>query len=246
MRVLDLDLDFFVSPIENWKSGKDRLSEDEFSVEPLDSIRAFLEKTCHLDRHHPTPGRLLEEHVEAFEVLRELSKSSGGPASIDLDHVDAHSDLDGGMTSTWSYLFTKYLHLPNDERAKRATADGRMNSGNFLVFAAACGWLRHLSFIHPPEWKDDIMHYYVKDFYYRSGYIQLRRIHKADLDAAGIMAPIEKVAHQMEPPIPFTVLPRAHFAPKAPYDFVLLTRSPGFTPKSADAAYDMIAEYLKT
>lgn len=44
----------------------------------------------------------------------------------------------------------------------------------------------------------------------------------------------------LEPPVPFSREVIQHFQAPAPFNFVCLARSPGFTPKTADVLYDAI------
>jgi len=246
MRILDIDLDFFVRPIAHEREGSDRLPEAEVEeVASIDTISTFLETQCNLSRKRKTPGMLFEEHEEVFAAIRLMAEKQDIAGKLELDHVDAHSDTGSGWGISWRYVFTELLQQPPEGRLDPHRGPKALNSGNFIIFLAACRWLKCVNFYYPVGWKNEIQHVFMKDFSAYSPFIQLKRYNSEDIALAGVSAPLDKIPHELEPGIPFTCLPAKAMQPGAPYDWVFLTRSPAFTPKSADAAFDFISGYLE-
>jgi hypothetical protein len=246
IRVLDLDLDFFVSPIANFISGKQRLNDDEYSVDQIDSIAQFLETQCGLTAVNRLPAKLFEEHDQVFDYLRMLKADPWREQQVDLHHIDAHSDTGGGLTSCWHYVFSEYLHLPLSARMFPRRGAAGLNPGNFIIFLAACGWLDRVRFVTHPQWQDDIQHVYMHNFDSFSGAIQLKKYNPQTLRDAPITKPLDKIEHELEPAIPFEIIGRENYSADGPFDFVFLTRSPGFTPRFADTIFDWIKiNYLR-
>src|SRR5258708_2188109 len=101
--LLDVDLDFFVSPIKNWDASADRLSDGDYSVDP--DAMSFFERQCGFNPKTRIRGACFEEHDELFEFAIENFR-----APAHLIHVDAHADIGGGLSTAWRYVATEYLH----------------------------------------------------------------------------------------------------------------------------------------
>lgn len=91
MRILDLDLDFFLDGI-TWKYGVGDRFPDEGSYPPWseERVRRFLEDQCGLSKESPVPGKVVTTHDE---VLWEWLELSSDGQKWDIVHVDAHGDL---------------------------------------------------------------------------------------------------------------------------------------------------------
>ncbi len=244
MRVLDLDLDFFVTPIANWKSDKDRLDPTEYVVDSIENVRVFLEDQCGLSCDAKTPGATFEEHDEIFDHISSLRDAGIIASPIELHHVDAHSDVGGGMTRCWVYVEQELVHLPVEQRVRPKRGGSYLNPGNFIVFLAACRWLREIHFVVPEEWRDDTHPMYLKDFCIGSRALQLKRYQASDIKAAGLTANLGSIPHTLEPEVPFTYVRRRKYRAPGKFDRMFLTRSPGFTPAGADKVFDFVREYI--
>lgn len=240
MRILDIDLDFFVSPIARGVSGSERLPEDEYALHDESSIRSFLETRCGLSTSSKVPGKFFVHHDEVFEFIRDTS--SGMP--IDLVHVDAHSDTDGGLENAWLYLGADYLHKPLSERLFPERGIRKLNCGNFIIFLAACGLLERVSFVFPAEWEDDWQDCHFRGMNPYNGFIELRKFTMEDYKSHALSMRIDSIPHEKMDPVPISVCNEEEFEASSPFDLVLVTQSPNFTPKSADRGLDIIAEYL--
>lgn len=78
MRVLDLDMDYFMTEIANTPfSCEVRLDEEDYgnSVWSADEVRQFLEQNLGLSKKHIIPGRIVSGHNEALFFWEELINS---------------------------------------------------------------------------------------------------------------------------------------------------------------------------
>jgi len=240
MTILDIDLDFFVTPIKHWGATEERLDADEFKVEDAASAIEFLEKQCRMPIGPGIPGAVFENHDELFDY-----GLANWHEPVHLIHVDAHADIGGGFTPCWHYVTTEFAH--QDSRGRRFPKRGSefLNCGNFIVFLAGCGLLKEITFVSHPNWSDDYNPIYMKGFDPSSEAIQLKRFDAEAVADAGITKPLYLIPHEVEDAIPMRRIPREEFQLEMVPDAVVLTRSPGYTPSSADALFDEIARRIK-
>ncbi len=93
MRILDLDLDFFLDNIAHWEEEDgSRLSDTQYSPWTEEEVRGFLEKQCGLSPNAQINGRFITHHHEAFLFWRELILKEQLTTPFEIVHVDAHSD----------------------------------------------------------------------------------------------------------------------------------------------------------
>jgi hypothetical protein len=240
MTILDIDLDFFVTPIKHWGATKDRLDEDEFSVEDTASAIEFLERQCRMPVGPGIPGAVFENHDDLFDY-----GVANWNEPVHLIHVDAHADIGGGLTSCWHYVTTEYTH--QDPKMRRFPKRGSkyLNCGNFIVFMAGCGLLKEITFVSHPSWSDDYNPIYMKGFDPSSEAIQLKRFDAKAIANAGITEPLYWIQHEVEDVIPIRRIPRQVFQLDTVPDAVVLTRSPSYTPSSADVLFEEIGRRIK-
>lgn len=120
MRVLDLDMDYFMTEIANTPfSCKERLDEEYYgdSVWSSDKVRQFLENNLGLSKIHKIPGRIVNGHNEALFFWEELINSKKLSDPFDVVHVDSHADLGLGDAS-WSFLQSSFLTLSIESRRR--------------------------------------------------------------------------------------------------------------------------------
>jgi len=134
--ILDLDLDFFVWPIEHdCQEDAERLPDDEFRPCSVEQVRHFLEHQCHLSKENLLPGRAVVHHVEAYSTWREWIDKGVLHAPFTVIHVDAHSDLgSGGLGNTSpKFIETELMALPIADRRYPRLGPNALNSGNYLL-----------------------------------------------------------------------------------------------------------------
>ena len=124
MRVLDLDLDFFLDmitypadPGERRPSGPDDRPHSEGDIPWTEKeVIRFLENRCGLSDQEPVNGRLVTHHHEAFYYWRELIQKGELTTPFEVVHVDAHADLGMGDPN-WDYLVSEVLQRAPSDRA---------------------------------------------------------------------------------------------------------------------------------
>lgn len=246
MKILDIDLDFFLSDIEYFSDGS-RPSSDDFIPWKEAQVRRFLEINCGLKQNKPVKGCLFVEHHEVFNFWRKLVLEGQLEVPFEVVHVDAHADLGLGDAS-WGYITGELLHKPVEERffPKVGGWDG-LGEGNYLAFSLACQWINRLKYIHHPDYENDIVPYYWKGFKSDSGYLQLPQIKKDELDVLLHLENHQLEKYQplsLEPAVPFEVISGRDYKEDSTYSYVFLTQSPAYTPPSADKLIPVIMNYI--
>ena len=244
MRVLNLALDLFVNPIAVWAGlAPNRLPDDRFRVWDPDLVRRFLEERCGLRVDAPVEGTVVDSHEGALAVWREWIERGELKTPFDLVHMDAHSSLGGGDEG-WFYVLTELLALPPTKRLEHADFV-RVMPENYLLFAAAFGWIREMTFVAHHTWSPDVL-----DLLYEergadgSGTIRLGRYDRLLLGPALEMGTDLPSPLAMDPPFALRVLGPGDYQERGPFDRIVVSRSPSYTPPGADTLLPTIEDYL--
>lgn len=257
VRVLDLDLDFFLSGTAHYvDSAGERPSAEEYPPWPLDLAIAFLTQRCQLDARRP--GFVVEHHNELFYRWGEAIEAGQMTKQLEVVHVDAHADLGLGDAS-YAYLMGELAFEPIEDRyeilkARRPRSRKEMldlgnhalTDGNWLMFALACGWICDLTYVTNfcAESSDgrrpgDLMSVLMQDFDMQADRLQVVAT-REEFWLSGRTKP-EAIDHR-DPPVPFTTNVWREYQASEPFDIVCLTRSPEYTPADADPIFDAIVE----
>jgi hypothetical protein len=237
--VLDIDLDFFTSPIVNDSMGEVASRRRGETVEATDEVLDYLKSNLAVPIPERTPGGVFEHHDEVFEfALRHFTEP------VHLIHVDAHSDIGGGLPMCWQYVFGDYLHLNGQGRHSPERGPKGLNCGNFIVFLAACGLLERVTFVTREDWRHDYSCIYMTDFCKDAGSLQLKCFNKQDFSRVGLGAELWDLPHSVESAIPFEVVGRDGFSSRVAPDMLLVTRSPQYTPECADQLFDALFDLV--
>ena len=115
MRVLDLDMDYFMKYVATFigESETDRLPEDDYGdyVWTEREVRDFLENNLGLSKGNKIRGRVVAGHNESLFFWRELIEKGELTTPFDVIHVDSHADLGLGYRS-WAHILDYLLKLP--------------------------------------------------------------------------------------------------------------------------------------
>lgn len=238
LRVLDIDLDFFVEGVAHFRSRDDgRLSSDDYSAWPTGRVLRFLEEQCLVTE--ALPGISVEYHAELFSRWRELIDRGALAVPFSVTHVDAHADLGAGDAG-YDYLMTDVLFRAVEDRTRPEEAPDRMWDGNFLSFAIACRWISDLTYVYNDEFGGrDLLHLHMRDYDRDADALQLKVIPPDELRRN--RRPDSKPEHSyLEPAVRFERSYWRDFQASEPFEMIFLTRSPNFTPCASDALYDEI------
>ena len=231
MRVLDLDMDFFLSgPCPLAPLGQ-RPDESCAAAWRDEDVVRFLEEQCGLSAEHPVPGAIFDTHDKAldFWAARVADGSLGTP--FEVVHVDTHSDLAFGPPGTNFVLNVVLSRLP----AQRAAIDAyrkavELDEANYLLFALAFRWIDRLSYVRNPKSHQDIP----KQLLDGGGNIHLR----------SFISQMMEGKNGKEPVIPFDVYDDYRTFERKGYDFVTMAQSPRYAPQSADRIMEIVSRYI--
>lgn len=235
MRVLDIDLDFFLAdccPLAE-------LGERPVLAghEPWEAARVvdFLERQCSLSAAHPLPGRIFPTHDQALAFWLEKLAAGTLAAPFHVTHVDAHSDLGIGYPGPGFVLYN-VLALPPERRRDMEVfcAQRKLDEANYLLFALAMRLVSSLDNVRNPRSRADIPQELLLPG--QPDQIQLRSLTSKMFEAK----------NGPEPVIPFHIYDDyTEFHADVPFDFVTLAISPRYAPAEADALVDVIRRYIR-
>lgn len=239
MRVLDIDLDFFLSDCCPLAEHGFRPSVIGHEPWPEDRVRRFLETNCGLNKQQPTRGRVFLTHDSALQFWAELIDSGLLTVPFHLTHIDAHSDLGIGKPGPGFVLNSVLAVAPNRRvQIEKYYSMKQLDEANYLLFALAFRWICSLENVRNPKSRPDIPS--VIAFKDESGeYCRIR------LDS--LISRLKESVYGSEPYIGFKVFDDyTDFSADAPYDFVSFAISPRYLPKEAEHLIDVAKDYILT
>ncbi|MES0155919.1 UPF0489 family protein [Mesorhizobium sp. M0018] len=248
MIVADIDLDIFLSEVSSF----DHRPRAPSSVHPWSEaqVRHFLEEQCQLSRDRTSKrpkGYFIVHHDEAFPIFEALSRNGATPLTV--AHIDAHSDFGTGFgDQSWIDIGQRVLGFDPERRVKAIPRSGpeRISPANYLSFALACRWIASLTYVHHAQSGHDLMPFFFRSFDTECEMVELRHIPHGLFDAvtAGSKDKLIALPHVLEPPILFRKVAVEDYRALAPFDYVILCQSPGYTPTEADALIPIFEEYV--
>ncbi len=226
MRFLDIDLDFFLNR-NAYYSGSDalRLGED-YKPWPDIKVKNFLETRCGLSRDRPIPGRVIESHDLVVRFWQDLIERGVLKLPFDVVHIDAHPDFSvrGGL-----YLVSDKLYVDPADSLTKFEQD-YVHSGNYLTFAIARGWVASLVWIPLQKPVTKLKKKYADP--------------ELKFKGQKAASPLSVNFSGSGSGVPFKVQSRHDFKTRKPFDYMILSRSPAFTPLTSDALVPVISGYM--
>ena len=231
MRVLDLDMDFFLSgpcPLAEKGERPDEACADVWSEE---EVVRFLEEQCGLSREHPVPGAIFDTHDKALDYWAARLEDGSLTAPFEVVHVDTHSDLAFGPPGT-NYVLNVVLSRQPQQRAIIDTYRDavELDEANYLLFALAFRWVSRLAYVRNPKSHQDIP----RQLLDAAGDIHLR----------SFISQMMESKNGKEPVIPFAVYNDYTQFKQHGYDFVTMAQSPRYAPASADKIMEIVGRYI--
>jgi hypothetical protein len=244
VRVLDIDLDAFLSDVAHWVRGTRRLNARSYKPWSEDQLRSFLEKNCRLSRTARIPGMYAVHHDKAFDYFRKIADDTNAP--LDVVHIDGHADLGMGGSS-WVYLTRHVLSLSPERRMNPRRGPKSLNAGSYLAFALATRRIASLKYVYPKGGGNDLPEMYFSENNPSSGKIQLKRFSRQTIaERVPLLLPLREAdAVAVEPPIPFERVPMTKYESPRKFDYAFLCQSPGYTPRTADALIPIFEDYIE-
>lgn len=231
MRVLDLDMDFFLSdPCPLAPLGQ-RPDESCAKVWRDEDVVRFLEEQCGLSTEHPVPGAIFDTHDKALDFWAARVADGRLATPFEVVHVDTHSDLAFGPPGTNFVLNVVLSRLPSQRAAIAAYRSAvELDEANYLLFALAFRWIDRLSYVRSPKSHQDIPKHLLDG----EGNIHLR----------SFISQMMEGRNGKEPVIPFDVYDDYRTFERKGYDFVTMAQSPRYAPQSADRIMEIVSRYI--
>lgn len=256
MRVLNIDLDFFLNNRVTGRRDNDSRPDDRGLVPwSADAVVQYIEDSLNLKA--PIPGKIVRSHHEVFFQWRNLIEQGRLAWPFFVCHVDAHADLGMSMPS-WVYLHSDFLELSLPERSYPNEDDYGLNFGNFMSFAIGNRWINQIDFVAPAFWHDDIPRFLLTDERLTRQaeflkpdtelHIELMHVPRNKIDPLFPRATFLNDRRSVgEPKIPFNIVAQDSVAnryEKVKWDYVFLSHSPGYVPTTADVLLPIISAYI--
>ncbi len=238
MRVLDIDLDFFLADTCPLAAPGRRPCLEGHEPWPKAEVRRFLERNLGLDRRSPVPGRVFETHDGALGYWDGLIRAGRLGIPFEVTHVDAHSDLGIGYPGPGIVLKNALCqNIDARRRLERHYGLGHRDEANYLLFALAFRWVSSLENLRNPRSKRDL---------------PPEIVHTRDENGAAtelkLTPPLGDLFERLngvEPVISYRQYDDAwQYVNALAYDFMSLAVSPRYAPKEADALIGTITEYM--
>ena len=251
MLVLDLDLDVFVSPVSAWSDDVSRPRDADYRVPTPAEASRWLHDRLLLPTATVLPGAVMADHGEAFFVWRDAIRAGQLETPFDLVHLQAHSDFSFGPGRGFEVALDRLLARPVEEREGAVLKSSRLvDSGNYLLLAIACGWVRRLVHVysaglctHAPL--------FLRDFGRRRDRHRLVRYTEND-DVEERLVRYGSRDDCFEPPVPFRALStnafdRVEALPRwarRRADWMTVATSPRYTPPALDRVADILKQCI--
>ena len=270
MRVLDIDMDFFMDIVAGGKKeGLGIRLTDRSSIESVwskDRVTDFIEKNLGLSKRNKIKGRIFKQHKEALYFWEELTDNGDLECPFEVVHVDSHSDLSYGDTG-YEYIYNELSKFEINERRNyiNGIAGGidKINSGNYLLFVIAFGYISELVYCTNPnrclchkndsgqDYNQNILKYAEKKFVNGVSENIIQIMYNKDKKINEIFNEEQRKAYVkgavIDPPVKFTILNR-HDKMQfkgTKFDFINIAQSPEYTPENADFVLDIFREYIQ-
>ena len=234
MRVLDIDLDFFLAdccPLAD--PGK---RPELFGHEPWkpEQVSDFLKNNCGLSENNPIPGAVFTTHDQALSFWKDRIAENRLTVPFRVTHIDAHSDLGIGKPGPGFVLNMVLGQLPQNRPDLAHWYEMRqLDEANYLLFALAFRWISELDNVRNPRSRQDIPPEILLPG--QPDRIRLRSFVSSLLESR----------NGAEPEIPFHVFTDyTTFWADTSFDYMTVAVSPRYAPKEADALLPVFQSFL--
>ena len=264
MKVLDLDMDYFMTLIASKPfSCKERLEEEDYgnSVWAADKVRQFLERNLGLSKKHKIPGKIVSGHDEALFFWEKLINSKMLSDPFDVVHIDSHADLGLGVSS-WNFLQSEFLEFSVESRRKIREYKfcdemKKINIGDYLLWAIAYKMVSSITYCANPHGDgNDYVWHTLKDFHEEhigdepiKNYIQLKynkEMKMPEFDSSDEYKRKYLQGAIKDPEVELLIIPTIESVSfDGDFDYAVMAQSPNYTPASADYILDIFREYIE-
>lgn len=264
MKILDLDMDYFMTEIANTPyTFNERLDEEYYGgmVWTVEKVRHFLENNLGLSKTNKIPGRIVQGHNEALFFWEELIECKKLLDPFDVVHVDSHADLGLGDAS-WSFLQSAFLNFPTETRRKIRDYEfcGQIKGisiGDYLLWAIAYKMISSITYCANPNGnKNDYVVHTLKNFEENyvynmptKNYIQLKYNNSIEISDINLNDITNKQIYLKgaikDPEVELLIIPTIEDVRfKGDFDYAVMAQSPNYTPANADFIVKVFSEYI--
>ncbi|MBR3928039.1 MAG: UPF0489 family protein [Clostridia bacterium] len=234
MRVLDIDLDFFLNDVCPFADVGQR--PDVRGREPWkeEDVVSFLETRLLLSKTRPIPGRVFETHDMALDFWKDLMDGGLLSAPFSVTHVDAHTDL-GIVQKGYPFVRHNVLSRPVEKRVQlnEFREKVQLNEANYLAFAIGFRWIERLENVRNPKSKPD----FPKEM--------LAETNPPVIQLKSAFPQLFEARFGYEPAIAYYEYPTGEsYRATEPFDCVSLAVSPRYAPKEADELIKVFERYM--
>lgn len=265
MRILDLDMDYFMTKVAHDipETSTERLDEECYAEAVWDKQRVidFIENRLGLSKKRKILGRIVTGHNGALYFWKELINTGRLEVPFEVIHVDSHADL-GVFSTTPVFIRKNLLKWPVEERPAHSQHDngfGRICTegiSDYLLFAVAYRWISKLTYCGNPagppfDYDVTTLKDFHEEFFYdkpADNVIQL--LFNPTMECPNSFDEDFKIwayidASQKEPEVPFRIIPTVEAVKyNGDFDFIVFAQSPNYTPRSADYIIEVIRDYI--
>ena len=236
MRVLDLDMDFFLTGVCELAPRGARPSLREARPWAEADVRAFLEENCGLSRQTPIPGRVFETHDGALFFWKEWLEA-GKTFSAVPRHPRGRA-FRPRHRQTWPRLRVGNGAGSAPQKRgdlSRYVREEKLDEANYLLFALALRYISSLENVRNPHSRADFPARLAVDGSQPPTAIRL----------SSTLARLLPQYDFAEPVIPYKSYDDFRsFRVAAPYDFASLAISPRYAPREADFIADALSQSI--
>lgn len=249
MKVLDIDLDFFLNKVTFPIDGKSRYPDEFCEVWDKEKVVDYLENTLKLSKEKKIKGRIITNHNESLDFWNEQFKEKKLTIPFQIIHIDSHSDLDffdrdiDDESDEAGYLaIISQSRVEDKYRFIYGCVDTDMHDkwvkeGNYLIFAIAFHWVDKIVYC------TNITELYNEDDYPKKFVLKNRKETENKLyKVIGLKKLNDKEDYTVDYEIITKIQNDENFGD---YDFITFAISPRYTPKKADFIIEVIKEYIE-
>lgn len=252
VRVLDLDLDFFLNGAAHYVQKSDkRLSDDEYRPWTDKQVRDYLEKHLKLRTDKKIPAILCVNHDEVLYHCEKLICEKWVAAPFDLVHVDAHADMGMG-SDAWVEILELASNGELVKRQFRTNCFEKADYDNYVSYMLLLRMLASLTYVYNADGGDDVFSGFLCDGGKKigvpvwpgneEGFEQTKKQWLSDVMSS--MHDYQRGDGDLEPVVPFEEICADAYCESGKYDWAFLAQSPNFTPKASDRLISVVGDYL--
>lgn len=252
MKILDIDMDYFLDYPVNYRSHSlDERVDDiecEKSVWSEERVRTFLEKNLGLSKDKKIKGRIVKGHNESLFFWKELIDKKQIVPPFSVVHIDSHADLGCGSIGGLLYVLDELIYWPVDIRIRYCydefEVDGKfygIDIGDYLLFAIAYRWISDLTYCGNPhhdsgDVPSQILIKKLPNYKFKKTISTSIKIVPRNISDRNLVD---------EPEILFTIIPNEEDVKyTGNFDYAVMAQSPNYTPGNADYIMDVFKEYI--